>query len=108
MKGKYFKHSLAFMGILVACYGAYRWDKARKLDNYFVQQFCLDRQLQDCKGDFGHDGSLCEKAYREMKELGYNPYEIQQIYNQGNDLALKKMEKAEEYQEKWEAYKRKK
>lgn len=84
---------LSCLLILALSYAGYRWDKSRKLDNYFVDQFCLDWQLQAAKGDRSHDGPIIEEATREMRELGYNPYEIQQIMFKGFDKAVEKERK---------------
>jgi hypothetical protein len=75
------------------------------LENYFIKEFCLDFQLQKLKGDPGHEGPVFEQAYREMRELGYNPYEIQQIIFKGFDLALKKNKEEKEAQARLKEYK---
>lgn len=76
--------------VLSSAYFAYRWDQARKLDNYFIDRICLDAELQTLKGEHLLNGPLFDQTCTEMKEHGYNPYEIQQIVFQGYDKALKK------------------
>jgi hypothetical protein len=93
MKTKEMKFLFAGLLILALSYAGYRWDKSRNLDNYYVDQFCLDWELQASKGDRLHNGPIIEEATREMKELGYDPYEIQQIMFKGFDKALEKERK---------------
>jgi hypothetical protein len=50
MKTKEKKFLFAGLLILALSYAGYRWDKSRNLDNYYVDQFCLDWELQASKG----------------------------------------------------------
>lgn len=65
---------------------AYKWDKKRKLDTYFIEQFALDRQTQISRNEAGH-GELFEKALQQMEKEHYNPQEIYDIMVKGFDKA---------------------
>jgi len=88
MKKKTFLFIL--MGFALLGTGFYKWDQARKLDNYFINQFALDYQTQVNHKERGH-GEIFEKALEEMKQQGYNPYQIQEIMVQGFDKANQKL-----------------
>lgn len=98
MNKKYIKQCAYTLACLAAAYIGYRWDQARKLDNYFIDQICLDAELQAQKGQRLLDGPLFYQTREEMKDAGYNPYEIQQIIFKGYDKALKNEKKFENLQ----------
>lgn len=105
---KFIKNSIVFLSVLAIFYVGYSWDKSTKLDDYFAEQFSLDWELQVLKGDPGHEGPIFKQAYEEMKELGYNPYEIQQIIFKGFDRGNVKLRKQEIADERYKAYVNKK
>jgi hypothetical protein len=75
---KFIKIALALIITSSLGYLGYKWDKKRKLDNYFIEQFALDRRIQLSENEKGH-GQLFEDILKQMKEEGYNPQEIYQI-----------------------------
>ena len=81
---KIVKILLVFVLAISAAFSAYKWDKKRKLDNYFIEQFALDRQTQLLKNDSGH-GEIFEKALKQIQEENYNPQEIYDIMVKGFD-----------------------
>ncbi len=91
MKKKYIRYLTVVFIALGVFYFGYQWEKSRKLDDYFADQISLDWQLQVLEGDQSHHGSLFEEACKEMKELGYSPYEIQQVIFKGYEKADKKI-----------------
>ncbi len=91
---------LSAVVILAVGYFGYQWDQARKLDNYFIDQICLDARVQASKGDTLRNGLIFEEARVEMKKYGYNPCQIQQIVFKGYDKALKKQTSAREAAER--------
>lgn len=85
----YLKGSLFLVLFSVLSFGAYKWEQSRQLESYFIQQFALDWKVQVDRNQQDHHGDIFEKAYLEMKELGYNPYEIEQIIIKGFDAGQK-------------------
>lgn len=96
MNKRYFKNCIYGFVCLSAVYLGYRWDQARKLENYFIDEICLDAQLQAHKGERLLNGPLFDQTCAEMKELGYNPYKIQQVVFKGYEKALEKEKRERE------------
>lgn len=70
---------------LIGGYAGHAWEKSRKLDDYFIEQFALDWLTQVTRNEKGHHGEIFEKAEAQMKEQGYNPSEIKEIMVKGFD-----------------------
>lgn len=85
----YLKGTLFLFFFSLLSFGAYKWEQSRQLESYFIQQFALDWKIQVDRNQQDHHGDIFEKAYLEMKELGYNPYQIEQIIIKGFDQGQK-------------------
>jgi len=69
----------------IAGFIGYKWDQKIKLEEYFIEQFALDWLKQVTRGEKNAHGEIFEKAEQEMKKMGYNPLEIQEIMIKGFD-----------------------
>ncbi len=100
MNKKYLKTCIFLFAGIATIYFGYRWNQARELDNYFIHEIYVDSLIQFGKGKLGLEGPTFDEVRKEMKEFGYNPYEMQQIVFKGYKKAIDRKEeyrKAEEF-----------
>jgi len=79
---------LIFILLAVASIGGYvghQWEKNRKLDEYFIEQFTADWLTQVTRNEPHQHGEIFENAHKKMQEMGYNPQEIHAIMVKGFD-----------------------